>query len=248
MKEAIFAAIVAVASAQGDGTGGGDGGGGGGGGGGDDDSSQIAAPACASTAAGCSAYSLLDSGSCDTTAGCAAILEEDACRELHTLVDMTLCVVISLSFLPPRRVAQPHSFFVCVDQLVWRIATLCTHSDDGNGHFTIGASQQGNAAPGCINFNRHGSNRHKFNPKSDSTALCNADFQCFCSGDCAPIAAHVDPTSVGTDPGTSGTGGTGGAAGRMTQGATSPPPPASSSVVAGPIAAVLAAASAAWQL
>ena len=123
------------------------------------------------------------------------------------------------------------------------------NSPPNYGHFTIGASQQGNAAPGCIYFNRHDSNRHKFNPNSDSTALCNADFQCFCSGDCAPIAAHVDPTSVETDPGTSGTGGNGDAAGSMTQGATTPPPPpTSSSAVAGPIAAVLTAASAAWQL
>jgi len=46
---------------------------------------------CASTDAGCSAYSLIETGTCADTAGCTAIVEEDACRELHTLVDIVLC-------------------------------------------------------------------------------------------------------------------------------------------------------------
>ena len=94
-------------------------------------------------------------------------------------------------------------------------------------------------------------NRHKFNPKADSTAQCAADFQCFCSGDCAPLAAHANPGSVATTPGTSGTGGTGDTAGTGTQGATQPAasPPTSSSVLAAPVVAGLAAAAAAaWQL
>lgn len=44
-------------------------------------------PACARTAAGCSAYSAISTGTCATTAGCEAI-QEDACGELHTLVDV----------------------------------------------------------------------------------------------------------------------------------------------------------------
>ena len=97
MKGAVLAAILAVVSAQGDGTGGGDGGGTGtrGGGGGGTGTGGGSAPACASTDAGCSAYSLITSGTCDGTAGCAAILDEDACRALHDQVDVVLCVATS---------------------------------------------------------------------------------------------------------------------------------------------------------
>jgi hypothetical protein len=116
----------------------------------------------------------------------------------------------------------------------------------------MGVSQQDAAAPGCINFPRAGANRHKFNPKADSAALCNADYQCFCLGDCAPIAAHPNPNSVSTEPGTSGTGGNGASAGNA-QGATEPSSPpldrASSSMLGGPVVAGLAAAAvaaAAW--
>ena len=124
---------------------------------------------------------------------------------------------------------------------------LARCSEEGNGHFTMGPSQQGAAAPGCINFSRNGgNNRHKFNAKADSTALCSANFQCFCLGDCAPIAAHPNPNSVSTQPGTSGTGGNGGSDDRLTQGATEPSPSpldrASSSVLGGPVVAGLAAA------
>ncbi len=91
MKAAVWTAIVAVGYAQGDGTGGGTGGGDGTGtGGGTGAGDGTPAPACASTEAGCSAYSVITSGSCATTAGCTAILDEAACHELHTLVDLAL--------------------------------------------------------------------------------------------------------------------------------------------------------------
>ena len=60
-------------------------------------------PACASTEAGCSAFSLITSGTCDTTPGCAAIIEEDGCRELRAQVDIQLCVAAS-----PRARCAPH--------------------------------------------------------------------------------------------------------------------------------------------
>ena len=47
---------------------------------------------------------------------------------------------------------------------------------------------------------------------------CSDAFQCFCSGDCAPVAAHSDPDSVATTPGASGQGGDG-------SGGDPPPPP-----------------------
>jgi hypothetical protein len=87
MQWASLAAILAVCTAQGDGTGGGGGAG----------AADTSLPACASSEARCSRYSLISSGTCDTTDGCQAILEEDACRELHTVVDMVLCVAS-----PPR--------------------------------------------------------------------------------------------------------------------------------------------------
>eukprot|EP01043_Picozoa_sp_COSAG02_P093265 COSAG02_NODE_29801_length_562_cov_1.490281_1_plen_100_part_10 len=86
MQAAVFAAVLAVCTAQGDGTG--EGGG---------DAADTSLPACASSEAGCSRYSLISSGTCDTTDGCQAILDEDACQELHTVVDMVLCVAS-----PPR--------------------------------------------------------------------------------------------------------------------------------------------------
>ena len=112
MNGAVFAAILAVVSAQGDGTGGGGGGGdgtgGGGGGGGGTGGSSV--PACASTDAGCSAYSLITSGTCDGTAGCAAILDEGACRELHDQVDIVLCVATSPTFPhAPRALRAPRA-------------------------------------------------------------------------------------------------------------------------------------------
>jgi len=134
---------------------------------------------------------------------------------------------------------HPPQFVVTAPRLA-----LC--SQEGNGHFTMGASQQSAAAPGCINFSRASGNRHKFNPKADSTALCSTNFQCFCLGDCAPIAAHPNPNGVSTQPGTSGTGGNGGSDDSMTQGVTesnpSPLDRASSSVLGGPLVAGLAAA------
>jgi hypothetical protein len=86
-------------------------------------------------------------------------------------------------------------------------ARVSTRSEEGNGHYTVGASQQENLPAGCL-F-RSETSRHKFNPNLDSAVECSVGEQCFCAGDCAPIAAHVDPESVATDPGTSGTGGTG---------------------------------------
>ena len=47
---------------------------------------------------------------------------------------------------------------------------------------------------------------------------CSDAFRCFCSGDCAPVAAHSDPDSVATTPGASGQGGDG-------SGGDPPPPP-----------------------
>ena len=45
---------------------------------------------CASTAAGCSGYSLIAAGSCATTADCEAIATEADCRALHLWWTSTL--------------------------------------------------------------------------------------------------------------------------------------------------------------
>ena len=125
---------------------------------------------CASTAAGCSGYSLIAAGSCAATAGCEAIATEADCRALHSLVDVDFAA--------------------------------------GSGHFTVGNSQRDNVAAGCLLFTS--ANRHKFNANAQSTAPCTAAHSCFCTGDCAPLAAHAAPESVVDQMGTSGTGGSGG--------------------------------------
>ena len=150
----------------------------------------VSAQPCASTAAGCSAYSLVETGTCEaaTTAlgSCTSILDEQACRDMHTLV--------SIAFV------------------------------EGNGHMTVGASQQALAPPGCIFF---ASNfRHKYNANLASTAQCSSDWPCFCAGTCIPIEAHADPAAVTTTPGTIGTGGNGGTPGAGTGGTASTPAPA----------------------
>ncbi len=124
---------------------------------------------CASTAAGCSGYSLIAAGTCATTAGCEAIATEADCRALHSLVDIDFAA--------------------------------------GSGHFTVGNSQRDNVAAGCLLFTS--ANRHKFNANAQSTAPCTAAHSCFCTGDCAPLAAHAAPESVVDQMGTSGTGGSG---------------------------------------
>ena len=78
----------------------------------------------------------------------------------------------------------------------------------GSGHFTVGNSQRDNVAAGCLLFTS--ANRHKFNANAQSTAPCTAAHSCFCTGDCAPLAAHAAPESVVDQMGTSGTGGSGG--------------------------------------
>ena len=77
----------------------------------------------------------------------------------------------------------------------------------GNGQFTVGASQQSAWPGGCVL--KTSNMRHKFNTFLASSVDCSAEVNCFCLGDCQPIGAHPSPANVSTTPGQSGGGGTG---------------------------------------
>lgn len=149
------------------------------------DASAQDEPACARTAAGCSAYSAISAGTCATTAGCEAI-QEETCRELHTFVDIPLCVATL-----PRPSTPPLSSRMRVCLLIMRARP---HSDPGNGHVTVGQAQQNRFPAGCVLYG----SRHKYNTNLGSTVLCSQDTQCICAGDCAPLpmsaSAKVEDT------------------------------------------------------
>ena len=153
-----------------------------------------------------SGYSLITTGTCATTADCAAITTEADCRALHTLVDMEFGAG-SGHFT----VGSSQRSNVPAGCLFFSSASRHKFNDNMASTATCSATHRE-----CSQRRRRGC---WFSSHCNDTPLRCAE--CFCTGSCAPVPAHAAPESVADQTGTSGTGGSGSA--------TSPCPPAGGS-------------------